>query len=74
MFSAANQFPEFAKLFTKDEYNDPLYNVSFKTITCKDLLPFEWKDKYDYNTKVIYLHKSLFKESFGKMFSVFLHD
>ena len=74
MFSAAKSIsPSFAKLFTKDEYNDPLYNVSFKTITCKDLLG-ELKDKYDYNTKVIYLHKSLFKESFGKMFSVFLHE
>ena len=74
MFAAAKSIsPSFAKLFTKDEYNDPLYNVSFKTITCKDLLG-ELKDKYDYNTKVIYLHKSLFKESFGKMFSVFLHE
>ncbi len=74
LFSAAKSIsPSFAKLFTSDDYDDPLYNVKFKTITCKDLLG-QLKDKYDYNHKVIYLHKSLFKESFGKMFSTFLHE
>ena len=74
LFAAAKSIsPSFAKLFTSDEYDDPMYNVKFKTITCKDLLG-QLKDKYDYNHKVIYLHKSLFKESFGKMFSTFLHE
>ena len=74
LFAAAKSIsPSFAKLFTADEYDDPMYNVKFKTISCKDLLG-QLKDKYDYNHKMIYLHKSLFKESFGKMFSTFLHE
>ena len=74
LFAAAKSIsPSFAKLFAATDSDDPLFNVQFKTITCKDLLG-ELKDKYDYNHKVIYLHKSLFKESFGKMFSTFLHE
>ena len=74
LFEAAKSIsPSFAKLFTADSDSDPMYNVKFKTITCKELLG-QLKDRYDYNHKVIYLHKSLFKESFGKMFSTFLHE
>ena len=39
LFAAAKSIsPSFAKLFTADEYDDPMYNVKFKTITCKELL------------------------------------
>ena len=73
-FEAAKSIsPSFSKLFSGDEYDDPLYDVEFKTITCKDLLG-ELKNSYDHNSKIIYLHKNLFNESFGKMFSVFLHE
>ncbi len=73
-FEAAKSIsPSFSKLFSGDEYDDPLYDVEFKTITCKDLLG-ELKNSYDHNSKIIYLHKKLFNESFGKMFSVFLHE
>ena len=65
--------PSFAKLFSGDEDSDPLYDVKFKTITCKDILG-ELKNASDYNSKIIYLHRDLFKETFGKMFSVFLHE
>ena len=30
------------------------------------------KNNNDYNSKTVYLHKDLFKASFGKIFSVFL--
>ena len=51
----------------------PLYEVKFRTITCKEILG-ELKNSSDHNSKLIYLHKTLFNESFGKMMSVFLHE
>ena len=73
-FDAAKSIsPSFAKLFKNDEYDDYLYDVKFKKIFCKDLLG-ELKNSSDINSKIIYLHQDLFKESFGKMFSVFLHE
>ncbi len=65
--------PGFAKLFVADGHDDPMYDVKFKTITCKELLG-QMKDKYDYNHKVIYLHKSLFKQKFSVFCSVALHE
>ena len=73
-FEAAKSIsPSFSKLFSGSELDDPLYEVKFRTITCKDLLG-ELKNNYDHNSKIIYLHKKLFNETFGKMFSVFLHE
>jgi len=73
-FDAAKSIsPSFSKLFSGDEYDDPLYEVKFRTITCKDILG-ELKNSSDHNSKLIYLHKTLFNESFGKMMSVFLHE
>ncbi len=60
-------------MFSGDEYDDPLYDVKFKTVTCKDILG-ELKNTSDYNSKVIYLRKDLFSKSFGSMLSVFLHE
>ena len=74
LFDAAKSIsPSFAKLFSGDEYDDPLYDVKFKTVTCKDILG-ELKNTSDYNSKVIYLRKDLFSKSFGSMLSVFLHE
>ena len=73
-FDAAKSIsPSFAKLFKNDEYDDYLYDVKFKKIFCKDLLG-ELKNSSEINSKIIYLHQDLFKETFGKMFSVFLHE
>ena len=44
-----------------------------ETELSKDLLG-ELKNSSDINSKIIYLHQDLFKETFGKMFSVFLHE
>ena len=72
-FDAAKSIsPTFAKLFAGDEYEDPIYETKFKTITC-NLLLGELRDS-GVNSKIIYLNKSLFKESFGKFFSVWLHE
>ena len=66
--------PSFAKLFNnEDDEDESLYNLKFKKIFCKDLLG-EIKNNSDYNSKTVYLHADLFKQSFGKMFSVFLHE
>ena len=72
-FDAAKSIsPTFAKLFAGDEYETPIYETQFKTITCHELLG-ELRDS-GVNSKIIYLNKSLFKESFGKFFSVWLHE
>lgn len=72
-FDAAKSIsPTFAKLFAGDEYEEPIYQTKFKTITCKELLG-ELRDS-GVNSKIIYLNKSLFKESFGRFFSVWLHE
>ena len=74
LFDAAKSIsPSFAKLFSGDEYDDPLYEVKFKTITCKDILG-ELKNTSDYNSKVIYLHKDLFSKSLGHIMACFLHE
>ena len=74
LFDAAKSIsPSFAKLFSGDEYDDPLYEVKFKTITCKDILG-ELKNTSDYNSKVIYLHKDLFSKSLGHILACFLHE
>lgn len=74
LFEAAKGIsPAFAKLFSEDEDNDSLFNIKFKTITCPDILG-ELKNTSDYNSKIIYLHKNLFKESFGKIMSLWLHE
>ncbi len=74
LFDAAKSIsPSFAKLFYSDTYDDPLFDVKFKTITCKDILG-ELKNTSDYNGKIIYLHKDLFQKSFGSMLSTFLHE
>ncbi len=66
--------PAFAKLFNnEDDEDESLYNLKFKKIFCKELLG-EIKNNSDYNSKTVYLHADLFKQSFGKMFSVFLHE
>ena len=66
--------PAFAKLFnnTEDE-EESLYKLNFKKIFCKELLG-QIKNNSDYNSKTVYLHADLFKQSFGKMFSTFLHE
>ena len=72
-FDAAKSIsPTFTKLFAGDEYEEPIYQTKFKTITCKELLG-ELRES-GVNSKIIYLNKSLFKESFGKFFSVWLHE
>ena len=60
-------------MFYSDDYDDPLYEIKFKTITCKDILG-ELKNTSDYNSKVIYLHKDLFSKSLGHIMAVFLHE
>ncbi len=74
LFDAAKSIsPSFTKLFYGDDYDDPLYEIKFKTITCKDILG-ELKNTSDYNSKVIYLHKDLFSKSLGHIMAVFLHE
>ena len=65
--------PAFTKLFSGDEDGDPLFDIKFKTITCPDILG-QLKDSDSYDSKIVYLHKKLFKESFGKIMSVWLHE
>ena len=65
--------PSFANLFNRDDEDNNLYDVKFRKIFCKELLG-ELKNNNDYNSKTVYLHKDLFKASFGKIFSVFLHE
>ena len=66
--------PSFAKLFNNEEDEDEsLYKLNFKKIFCKELLG-EIKNNSDYNSKTVYLHADLFSQSFGKIFSTFLHE
>ena len=66
--------PSFAKLFNNEEDQDEsLYKLNFKKIFCKELLG-EIKNNSDYNSKTVYLHADLFSQSFGKIFSTFLHE
>jgi hypothetical protein len=65
--------PSFSKLFDKSE-DENLYEVKFKSIKCKDLLGQLKDDSSTYNNKLVYLHVSLFKGSFGKMLSTFMHE
>ena len=72
-FSAAKSIsPTFVKLFSGDDHEDPIYETKFKTITCKELLG-ELRES-GVNSKIIYIHKDLFKESFSKFFSIWLHE
>ena len=65
--------PSFSKLFdTSEEEN--LYEVKFKSIKCRDLLGQLKDDSSTYNNKLVYLHENLFKSSFGKMLSTFMHE
>ena len=65
--------PSFSKLFdTSEEEN--LYEVKFKSIKCRDLLGQLKNDSSTYNNKLVYLHENLFKSSFGKMLSTFMHE
>ena len=72
-FDAAKSIsPTFARLFAGDEHEDPIYETKFKTITCKELLG-ELRES-GVNSKIIYIHKDLFNESFSKFFSIWLHE
>ena len=75
LFEAAKGIsPAFTKLFSSgEEDDDPLFDIKFKTITCPDILG-QLKDSDSYDSKIVYLHKKLFKESFGKIMSVWLHE
>ena len=74
LFKASRSMsPGFAKLFNRENEDDNLYDVKFKKIFCKELLG-ELKNGNDYNSKIIYLHKDLFKSNFGRIFSIFLHE
>ena len=74
LFKASRSMsPGFAKLFNRENEEDNLYDVKFKKIFCKELLG-ELKNGNDYNSKIIYLHKDLFKSNFGRIFSIFLHE
>ena len=65
--------PSFSKLFDTSE-DENLYDVKFKSIKCKDLLGQLKEDSSTYNNKLVYLHESLFKSSFGRMLSTFMHE
>ena len=65
--------PGFTNLFNRDDEDNNLYDVKFRKIFCKELLG-ELKNNNEYNSKTVYLHKDLFKCSFGKIFSIFLHE
>ncbi len=65
--------PSFSQLFDTSE-DENLYEVKFKSIKCKDLLGQLKDDSGTYNNKLVYLHESLFKSSFGKMLSTFMHE
>ena len=56
-----------------DDEDSNLYDIKFRKIFCKELLG-ELKNNNEYNSKTVYLHKDLFKDSFGKIFSIFLHE
>ena len=72
-FDAAKSIsPTFARLFAGDEHEDPIYETKFKTITCKELLG-QLRES-GVNSKIIYIHKNLFKDSFSKFFSIWLHE
>ena len=75
LFEAAKGIsPSFTKLFSGgEEDDDPLFDIKFKTITCPDILG-QLKDSDSFDSKIVYLHKKLFKESFGKIMSVWLHE
>ena len=74
MFKASKGInPGFANLFNRDDEDNNLYDVKFRKIFCKELLG-ELKNNNEYNSKTVYLHKDLFKSSFGKIFSTFLHE
>ena len=74
LFKASKKInPSFANLFNRDDEDNNLYEVKFRKIFCKELLG-ELKNNNEYNSKTVYLHKDLFKASFGKIFSTFLHE
>ena len=71
--------PEFSGLFTnvflgtlRDQYGG-FVKIDFKCIESEDLLG-ELKDSREYGSKVIYLNVKIFSGSFGKFFSVLVHE
>ena len=60
-------------MFNREDESNNLYDVTFRKIFCKELLG-ELKNNNEYNSKTVYLHKDLFKSSFSRIFSIFLHE
>lgn len=65
--------PSFSKLYKNIKEEEGIYELTIKACESKDLLG-QLKDNRSWNDKTIYLNKNLFKENFGKFFSILTHE